>query len=83
MDGATDIRHVQSHLHDLISTAGHAGFQQLSLQALELNNALQSNQTEHIQQLRQSVTTSLVNALTYLNQEIEQLQAQLNADQST
>lgn len=83
MDGATDIRHVQSHLHDLISTAGHAGFQQLSLQALELNNALQSNQTEHIQQLRQSVTTSLVNALTYLNQQIEQLQAQLNADQST
>lgn len=35
-----DIISLQKSLHDLISTAGHAGFLQLSKQALEFNNAL-------------------------------------------
>ncbi len=83
MDGATDISHIQSNLHDLISTAGHAGFQQLSQQALELNNALQTNQAQQIKQLRENITASLTHALAYLSQQVEQLQAQLAAEKST
>ena len=83
MDGATDISHIQSNLHDLISTAGHAGFQQLSQQALELNNALQTNQAQKIKQLRENITASLTHALAYLSQQVEQLQIQLTAEKST
>ncbi len=74
MHSYTDTSVVHQHLHDLISTAGHAGFNQLSKLALELNNALHSHDQQRTKQLRQSIIIELQNALIYLQHQINELQ---------
>ena len=74
MHSYTDTSVVNHHLHDLISTAGHAGFNQLSKLALELNNALHSHDQQRTKQLRQSIIIELQNALIYLQHQINELQ---------
>lgn len=73
MDSIADTKIIKQHLHDLISTAGHAGFNQLSKLALELNNALHGDDQSRTSQLRRSITTELQNALLYLQQQANDL----------
>lgn len=63
---------IQQNLHDLISTAGHAGFQHLAQLARDLNDALTHQQQQPAQQLH-------VTILEVLGATIAQLQQQINA----
>ena len=67
---------IQQNLHDLISTAGHAGFHQLSKQALQLNNALYNNETQLIAELKQQIEHTLKFTLNYLADLLSTVQAQ-------
>ncbi|MDY0250610.1 MAG: ATP-binding protein [Pseudomonas sp.] len=76
MDNTLDNNVIQQNLHDLISTAGHAGFNQLSKLALDMNNALHTDDQQHISDLHQRIIAELHSALTYLQQQAKQLQSQ-------
>jgi hypothetical protein len=76
MDNTLDNSVIQQNLHDLISTAGHAGFNQLSKLALDMNNALHTDDQQHISDLHQRIIAELHSALTYLQQQAKQLQSQ-------
>ncbi len=74
MDNTPDNDVVQQNLHDLISTAGHAGFIQLSKLALDMNNALQTDDQQQVSVLRLRIIAELHDALSYLQQQAKQLQ---------
>ena len=70
-----DTAAVQQNLHDLISTAGHAGFQQLSQLAGELNNALNSQYEPAIIELQSHIQEMLHMIIIDLNKQIQRLQS--------
>ncbi|NLD00609.1 MAG: response regulator [Gammaproteobacteria bacterium] len=63
----------RQHLHDLISTAGQAGFYQLSKLAAQLNDALDTQDQALIAQLQQQITSDLQDTMEYLQRYIEQV----------
>ncbi|MDY0208134.1 MAG: ATP-binding protein [Pseudomonas sp.] len=64
---------VRQHLHDLISTAGQAGFYQLSRLAAQLNEALDTQDQALIAQLQQRITLDLQDTMDYLQSYIEDI----------
>lgn len=64
---------VKQHLHDLISTAGYAGFHQLSNLALELNKALDTKEIQCITGLKIITESILRTAIAYLQEQISTL----------
>lgn len=66
---------IQQNLHDLISTAGHAGFQYLSKLTLELNNALHKHETQRITDLKIRTEKTLHSTIAYLQNEVSTLQS--------
>ena len=74
MDSTPNNDVVQKNLHDLISTAGHAGFIQLSKLALDMNNALQTDDRQQVSVLRLRIIAELHDALSDLQQQAKQLQ---------
>lgn len=70
----------RQNLHDLISTAGLAGFQQLSELAAELNQALATQDTQLIRSLQAAITVSLRNTIASLHQQEQSLAAQQTSD---
>lgn len=75
LDTAKDTAEIQQNLHDLISTAGHAGFHQLSQLASELNNALKSQHKPLIIELQANIQQTLHMTIAYLDQQIQALQS--------
>lgn len=75
LDAANNTASTQQNLHDLISTAGHAGFHQISRLALELNNALHNQQKQRITELQATIQGSLRTAIVYLEEQIRILQS--------
>ena len=65
-DTLTSTPSIQQNIHDLISTAGHAGFHQLSKHALQPNNALHNNETQQVAVLKASIQKSLQDTIDYL-----------------
>lgn len=73
LDTTVNTSSIKQHLHDLISTAGHAGFHQLSRLALDLNNALHNNEVERIIELQSVIEETLHSTITYLQEEVSRL----------
>ena len=69
---------IQQNLHDLISTAGHAGFNQLSKLAQDMHNALLTDDNQHISDLRQRIIAELHNTLSDLHRQVKPLQNTYN-----
>lgn len=63
----------QDSLHDLISTAGYAGFNQLSSLAQQLNQALSSKDMQRITNLQTNIENTLRTAIAYLQEQINNL----------
>lgn len=78
MDNNLDSAVIQQNLHDLISTAGHAGFNQLSKLALDMQNALRTDNQQHLSDLRQRIIAELHSALNDLHKQAKPLQNQPN-----
>ena len=74
LHNTNNTKQVQQDLHDLISTAGHAGFQHLSQLALELNNALHHQHMQSAQQLQIKIEDCLLSTMAYLQEQIRALQ---------
>lgn len=74
LHNTNNTKQVQQDLHDLISTAGHAGFQHLSQLALELNNALHHQHMQSAQQLQVKIEDCLLSTMAYLQEQIRALQ---------
>jgi hypothetical protein len=72
---STQTPSVQQNLHDLISTAGHAGFHHLSKLALELNNALHNQETQRIADLKIRTEERLHSTIAYLQNKVSALQS--------
>lgn len=70
---------LQQNLHDLISTAGHAGFHHLSKLALELNNALHNQEIPRIAELKNLTKETLQATIAYLQDEVRTLQSKITA----
>lgn len=64
-----NVLRVQQNLHDLISTAGYAGFHQLSKLALELNQALDTKEMQRITDLQIIIEDTLRTAISYLQEQ--------------
>lgn len=64
----------QQNLHDLISTAGHAGFYKLAQLACELNSALKNQHQHLIPELHTTTQEALHMAIAGLNEQIQALQ---------
>lgn len=75
-DPTHETAEVQQNLHDLISTAGHAGFHQLSQLAAELNNALKNQHKALIIELQASIQQMLSMTIAYLDEQTQALQKQ-------
>lgn len=73
LDITTDTLSVQQNLHDLVSTAGHAGFHLLSRLALELNDALHNRQEQSITELQVAIQDTLHTTIYYLQEQIDTL----------
>ncbi len=72
---STQTPSLQQNLHDLISTAGHAGFHHLSKLALELNNALHNQETQRIADLKIRTEERLHSTIAYLQNKVSALQS--------
>lgn len=69
-----DTADVQQNLHDLISTAGHAGFTPLAQLAMDLNAALNSQHQQRIGELQASILDALHTTIAYLQEQTKTLQ---------
>lgn len=65
-DCTTQSPTIEHTIHDLISTAGHAGFHRLSKLALELNNALHNHEPHTALQLKATIQEALHTTIRYL-----------------
>lgn len=75
-DGAIPSPSIQQTIHDLISTAGHAGFHRLSKLALELNNALHNNDIPDVIELKATIQETLHSTIDYLHSLDSSIRAQ-------
>ena len=64
---------IQDSLHNLISTAGYAGFNQLSSLAQQLNQALANKDMQRITNLQNNIESTLHTAISYLREQINSL----------